>query len=65
LDEHLADPYLPLRLSLAAHPGSFTSPTGRRSRLFNAGYDPRTCSAGLIGFISAFVPGRAGVTAAV
>ena len=32
--------------------------------LFNAGYDPATYSAGLIGFITAFVPGRASVTAA-
>ena len=29
--------------------------------LLNAGYDPNTFSAGLIGFITAFVPGRQGL----
>ena len=29
--------------------------------LLNAGYDPNTYSAGLIGFITAFVPGRQGL----
>jgi hypothetical protein len=32
--------------------------------LFNAGYDAGTYSAGLIGFVAAFVPGRGGVTEA-
>jgi arsenite methyltransferase len=32
--------------------------------LLNAGYDPNTYSAGLIGFIEAFVPGRRGLTEA-
>ena len=63
-DEHLADPYLPRRLtSLLAQTG-FTVTHRSAIPLFNAGYDPHTFSAGLIGFIAAFVPGRAGVTAA-
>jgi len=32
--------------------------------MLNAGYDPHTFSAGLIGFVSAFVPGRQGLTEA-
>ena len=30
--------------------------------MLNAGYDPNTFSAGLIGFVAAFVPGRNGLT---
>ena len=30
--------------------------------IVNAGFDPDTYSAGLIGFIAAFVPGRHGLT---
>jgi hypothetical protein len=32
--------------------------------LLNAGYDPNTLSAGLMGFITEFVPGRQGLTEA-
>jgi len=63
-DEHLADPYLPRRLTSLLTQASFTVTHRSAIPLFNAGYDPRTYSAGLIGFIEAFVPGRAGVTAA-
>jgi SAM-dependent methyltransferase len=63
-DEHLADPYLPRRLTSLLIQAGFTVTHRSAIPLFNAGYDPRTFSAGLIGFIAAFVPGRAGVTAA-
>ena len=61
-DEHLADPYLPRRLGRCS-----PTPASRRRAataipLLNVGYDPRTYSAGLIRFISAFVPGRQGLT---
>jgi ubiquinone/menaquinone biosynthesis C-methylase UbiE len=63
-DEHLADPYLPRRLTSLLTQTGFTVTHRSAIPLFNAGYDPHTFSAGLIGFIEAFVPGRAGVTAA-
>jgi SAM-dependent methyltransferase len=63
-DEHLADPYLPRRLTSLLIQAGFTVTHRSAIPLFNAGYDPRTFSACLIGFIAAFVPGRAGVTAA-
>jgi arsenite methyltransferase len=37
---------------------------GGRLLVLDTGYDPRTYSAGLIDFVSAFVPGRAGLTQA-
>jgi len=63
-DEHLADPHLPRRLTGLLTEAGFTVTHRSAIPLFNAGYDPRTFSAGLIGFIGAFVPGRSGVTAA-
>ena len=63
-DEHLADPHLPRRLTGLLTEAGFTVTHRSAIPLFNAGYDPRTYSAGLIGFITAFVPGRSGVTAA-
>ena len=63
-DEHLADPYLPRRLTSLLTRTGFTVTRRSAIPLFNAGYDTDTFSAGLIGFIAAFVPGRAGVTAA-
>jgi SAM-dependent methyltransferase len=63
-DEHLADPYLPRRLTSLLTRTGFTVTQRSAIPLFNAGYDTDTFSAGLIGFIAAFVPGRAGVTAA-
>jgi SAM-dependent methyltransferase len=63
-DEHLADPHLPRRLTGLLTEAGFTVTHRSAIPLFNAGYDPRTFSAGLIGFIMAFVPGRSGVTAA-
>ena len=63
-DEHLADPHLPRRLAGLLAEACFTVTHRSVIPLFNAGYDPGTYSAGLIGFITAFVPGRASVTAA-
>ena len=63
-DEHLADPHLPRRLTGLLEEAGFTVTRRSAIPLFNAGYDPGTYSAGLIGFIAAFVPGRAGVSAA-
>jgi hypothetical protein len=63
-DEHLADPHLPRRLTELLTQTGFTVTHRSAIPLFNAGYDPGTFSAGLIGVIAAFVPGRAGVTAA-
>ncbi|MBV9196572.1 MAG: methyltransferase domain-containing protein [Solirubrobacterales bacterium] len=61
-DEHLVDPHLPQRLTGLLSAVGFS--IGRRAAipLLNAGYDPNTYSAGLIGFITAFVPGRQGLT---
>jgi len=61
-DEHLADPYLPRRLTRLLHDAGFTVTHRAAIPLLNAGYDPNTYSAGLIGSIAAFVPGRRGVT---
>jgi len=62
-DEHLADPYLPRRLGRLLTDAGFTVAQRRVLPLLNAGYDPNTYSAGLIGFIAGFVPGRAGIGA--
>jgi arsenite methyltransferase len=61
-DQHLVDPYLPRRLVRLLENAGFA--VSRRSvvPLLNVGYDPDTLSAGLIGFITAFVPGRNGLT---
>jgi arsenite methyltransferase len=61
-DEHLADPHLPQRLTRLLDDAGFAVTHRAAIPLLNAGYDPNTYSAGLIGFISAFVPGRRGVT---
>jgi arsenite methyltransferase len=63
-DEHLADPHLPRRLTGLLTDVGFSVTLRSTIPLFNAGYDPHTYSAGLIGFITAFVPGRKGVTPA-
>jgi hypothetical protein len=61
-DEHLVDAHLPQRLTGLLSAAGF--PIARRAAipLLNVGYDPNTLSAGLIGFITAFVPGRQGLT---
>jgi ubiquinone/menaquinone biosynthesis C-methylase UbiE len=63
-DEHLADPYLPRRLTGLLEDAGFTLTERAAVPILNAGYDPDTLSAGLIGFVSAFVPGRQGLTEA-
>jgi arsenite methyltransferase len=63
-DEHLVDPHLPRRLTRLLSDARFS--VGRREAipLLNAGYDPNTLSAGLMGFITEFVPGRQRLTEA-
>ncbi|MDT7599015.1 MAG: arsenite methyltransferase [Pseudonocardiales bacterium] len=63
-DQHLADPYLPRRLTGLLTDAGFETTHRSVLPLLNAGYRADTYSAGLIGFISAFVPGRDGLTAA-
>jgi arsenite methyltransferase len=63
-DEHLADPHLPRRLTELLTRAGFTIMHRSAVPLFNAGYDPGSFSAGLIGVVAAFVSGRAGVSAA-
>jgi ubiquinone/menaquinone biosynthesis C-methylase UbiE len=63
-DEHLADPYLPRRLTGLLEDAGFTLTDRAAVPILNAGYDPDTYSAGLIGFVSAFVPGHHGLTEA-
>ena len=59
-DGHLADPHLPRRLA-GLLVGAGLSVTHRAViPLLNVGYDPGTFSAGLVGFICAFVPGHSG-----
>jgi arsenite methyltransferase len=63
-DEHLVDPYLPRTLTRLLHEAGFSVTRREVIPLLNAGYDEHTFSAGLIGFIRAFVPGRQGLTEA-
>jgi len=62
-DSHLADPHLPRRLTGLLEDAGFSVTHRTAIPLLNIGYDPDTYSAGLIGFVSAFVPGRSGITA--
>lgn len=61
-DQHLADPHLPRRLGGMLRLAGFSVTRRSVLPLFNAGYQARTYSAGLIGFIRAFVPGREGIS---
>jgi len=61
-DQHLADPYLPRRLTGLLTAAGFTVTHRAVLPLLNACYRADTYSAGLIGFIAAFVPGRDGLT---
>lgn len=61
-DEHLADPHLPRRLGRLLSAAGFTVTQRRVHPILNTGYDEHLFSAGMIGLIADFVPGRAGVT---
>ena len=61
-EEHLADPHLPRRLSGLLEAAGFQITDRRVVPILNAGYDADTFSAGLIGFVRAFVPGHQGLT---
>jgi arsenite methyltransferase len=61
-DEHLVDPHLPVRLTGLLADAGFTVTLRTTIPILNAGLDPDTYSAGLIGFVTGFVPGRQGVT---
>lgn len=63
-DEHLVDPFLPRRLTRLLLDARFSLARREVVPLLNAGYDPNTFSAGLIGFITKFVPDRQGLTEA-
>jgi ubiquinone/menaquinone biosynthesis C-methylase UbiE len=63
-EEHLADPQLPRRLSRLLTDAGFTVTRRHVHPILNAGYHANTFSAGMIGLIADFVPGRAGVTMA-
>ena len=63
-DEHLTDPHLPRLLTDLLSDAGFAITQRSTIPLFNAGYAANTYSAGLIGFISGFVPGRGGLSAA-
>jgi ubiquinone/menaquinone biosynthesis C-methylase UbiE len=63
-DEHLVDPYLPRCLTRQLENAGFAVAQRTAVPLLNAGYDQNTYSAGLIGFIAAFVPGRQGLSEA-
>ena len=60
-EEHLVDPHLPRRLTGLLSAAGFSVEHRAAIPLLNAGYDPNTLSAGMIGFITAFVPGRQGL----
>ncbi len=62
-DRHLADPYLPRRLTGLLGEAGFSVTQRSVIPLLNAGYDPDTYSAGLIGFVAAFVPRHSDMTA--
>jgi ubiquinone/menaquinone biosynthesis C-methylase UbiE len=62
-DEHLADPHLPRRLPGLLRDAGFALTSAEVIPLLNVGYRPNTYSAGLIGFVTSFVPGRQGVQA--
>ena len=61
-DEHLADPHLPCRLGRLLADAGFTVTRRRVHPILNAGYDAKTFSAGVLGLVTDFVPGRAELT---
>ena len=63
-DEHLVDPYLPRRLAGMLEEAGFTVARCEVMPILNAGYDSQAFSAGVIKFVTGFVPGHRGVTEA-
>jgi arsenite methyltransferase len=61
-EEHLEDPHLPRTLGDSLDKAGFTVTHLQVAPMLNAGFDPRTYSAGLIDIVAGFVPGRCGVT---
>ena len=61
-DEHLVDPHLPRLLAGLMADAGFGIADCRAIPLLNTSYSENSFSAGLIGFITAFVPGHGGVT---
>jgi len=61
-DEHLADPHLPARLSGLLADAGFTVTVRTTIPILNAGRGIASFSEGLIGFITAFVTGRQGIS---
>ena len=62
-DEHLVDPNLPRRLAGLMADAGLEVTDCRVVPLLNTSYSENSFSAGLIGFITAFLAGRGGVTA--
>lgn len=63
-DQHLADPHLPRRLPGLLRDAAFSLREARVLPLLTVGWDENSFAAGVIGLVSAFVPGRGGVTEA-
>jgi arsenite methyltransferase len=61
-EQHLEDPHLPRSLGDSLDKAGFTLTHLQVVPMLNAGFDPRTYSAGLIDIVAGFVPGRAEVT---
>lgn len=62
-NDHLADPHLPRRLGRLLADAGFTVTHVSVLPLLNTSYGEEVYSHGLIGFVTGFVPGRAGITA--
>ena len=61
-DEHLADPHLPRLLGRLLRDAGFTVTRTSVLPMLNTGYNEDSFSAGVIGLVAGFVPGRRGVT---
>ncbi len=61
-DEHLAHPHLPAFLGGRLREAGFQIERREIIPMFNPEFHPHSYSAGILGAIQAFVPGRAGVT---
>jgi SAM-dependent methyltransferase len=61
-DEHLIHPSLPRTLSVQLRRAGFAVEQVKIIPILNTDYDTHTYSGGMINLISAFVPGRQGVT---